>query len=89
MGLKQIRCEHQEWIQIAENTPLKDLNLITFTYNLLPASIFYVLQTQLRSPLSSYWHFPTVQKQNKIMHPKKLCTWFMNSMQPNYHMSSY
>lgn len=54
MGLKQISCEYQDWIQIAENTLLKDLNLITFTYNFLPVSIFGVLQTQLRSPLSSY-----------------------------------
>jgi hypothetical protein len=68
MGLIQIRCEHQDWIQIAENTPLKALNLIIFTYNLLSVFIFGVLQTQLRSPLSSYWHFPTVHKQNKIMH---------------------
>jgi len=54
MGIKQIRCGHQDLIQIAENTPLKDLNFITFAYNLLPVSIFGVLQTQLRSPLSSY-----------------------------------
>jgi hypothetical protein len=85
MGLKQISCEHQDWIQIAENTPFKDLNLIIFTYNLLSVFIFGILQTHCH-------HIDIFQqyiKQNKIMHPNKLCTCFMNSLQPNYHMSSY